>query len=167
MSQKFMVVTARRSSFTQRRRYAFILHPLKEGPFSILLPVYHRYGFGVKVWSQEGVGHPKRPTLRLASTHYVLWLNPIKGILSIVSLLTHTQQHSSNNQHGITTSLTIHLSCLSPHHKPQHTSNKANQVNLAFIQHTSHHTTLHHSWQQHVNIKSRQKHKCKMIQVNI
>ena len=53
-----------------------------------------RYGLG------KVLGTQNRLTLRLASFHYVLCLNPIKGILNIVSN-SHTHQHTSSNQHGI------------------------------------------------------------------
>ena len=43
-----------------------------------------RYGLGKMLGTQNC------PTLRLASSHYVLCLNPIKGTLNIASVLTHT-----------------------------------------------------------------------------
>ena len=36
------------------------------------------------------LGTQNRPTLRLASSHCVLCLNPIKGTFNIASILTHT-----------------------------------------------------------------------------
>ena len=47
-----------------------------------------RYDFG------KVLGIQIRPTLRLASSHCVLRLNPIKDTLNIVSILTHTLAHN-------------------------------------------------------------------------
>ena len=67
-----------------------------------------RYALG-KVW-----GTQDRPTLRLASHHYVICLNLIKNHLNTCILDSHTQQHASNKQHGIFHSkkknIFIHLS---------------------------------------------------------
>ena len=52
-----------------------------------------RYGFG------NVLGTQNRLTLSLASSHFVLCLNPIKGTFNIVSILTHTHTHTHTNIH--------------------------------------------------------------------
>ena len=48
-----------------------------------------RYGFG------NALGTQNRLTLSLASSYFVLCLNPIKGTFNIVSILTHTHTHTN------------------------------------------------------------------------
>ena len=61
--------------------------PLKEGLANLTtrdMDSELRYSF------RKVLGTQNCPTLRLASHHCVLCLNPIKGTLNIVSILTHT-----------------------------------------------------------------------------
>ena len=49
--------------------------------------------------------------LRLASSHYVLCLNPIKGTLNIASILSLSHTHTRTNIH-----LTINMASIIPNH---------------------------------------------------
>ena len=83
------------------------------------------------------LGTQECPTLRLASRHFVLYLNLIKSMFN-TCILTHT--HTS-----------IHLSCnmASFIPNPNHTSNHAHQANLTYIYHDNHliiNPSVHLSW---------------------
>ena len=82
-------------------------------------------GFGLRYGLGKVLGTQNRPTLRLASHHCVLCLNPIKSILNIAILTyTHTNIYLTIKMaSNIPNDLIIHLSCLLI--KAYHTSNHA------------------------------------------
>ena len=117
----------------------YIQHLFEEGP----LFYYQRYEFGVKVYSLGKVlGTQNHPTLRLASFHCFLYLNPIKGTFNIASILTHTRIHLTINMASIIQKPN-HSSIIAYHHPSIHQSH--------FIQGSKHITIRQH--QEGINIK--------------